>query len=183
MKNLVLDFKTESTIYGAAALILSEYPNLTPQEIKQRILNNVTKSDGLTDKVSSGGYLNIYTALCNDQVQAQELLSLNINEHKAELTIQEKKQLIAETKDLAAENDKTKEFFVKFADASQAEEILTNALSEIEFEVVKQFKLSKAFFVRTNSVSDADAAIDRLNEMNTVEYAAPNYYISNQSFI
>ena len=71
-------------------------------------------------------------------------------------------------------------FFVKFEGDCEVEDILSNALNGIEFEIIKQFELSGAYFVRTNSVSDADIAIDRLNELELVEYASPNYYIEIQ---
>ncbi len=50
-------------VAGTAALLLSEDPTLTAQEIKQRILETATPSDALADKVACGGYLNIGRAL------------------------------------------------------------------------------------------------------------------------
>lgn len=46
-------------VSGAAALILSQSPNLSVAELKARLLNNVTKLPQWSDKVASGGRLNL----------------------------------------------------------------------------------------------------------------------------
>ena len=53
-------------VSGVAALLLSYNPSLTAQDLRSRIVSNVTVSDKLNDKVSSGGYLNAFRALTNE---------------------------------------------------------------------------------------------------------------------
>lgn len=48
-----------------AALLLSENPNLSAEEIKHIIMNNVDECSELADKCVSGGRLNAYKALSN----------------------------------------------------------------------------------------------------------------------
>lgn len=50
-------------VTGVAALILSEFPNFGPEELKTAIMTNVDESESLTTKCVSGGRLNAYKAL------------------------------------------------------------------------------------------------------------------------
>jgi subtilisin family serine protease len=50
-------------VTGAAALLLSKNPNLTPSEIKEIITASVDTIPALSNRVASGGKLNIYKAL------------------------------------------------------------------------------------------------------------------------
>ncbi len=50
-------------VSGVAALVLSQNSNITFQEIKDKILDNVKKVDGLQDKVFTGGMLNAYQSI------------------------------------------------------------------------------------------------------------------------
>lgn len=50
-------------VSGAAGLVLSANPGLSNLEIKDLLLQTVRKKDNLTDKVSSGGILNIKAAV------------------------------------------------------------------------------------------------------------------------
>jgi hypothetical protein len=59
-------------VAGAAALILSVDPTLTPQELKSRILAGVTPVPALAGRLISGGILNVCKAMpgCEKTVQA-----------------------------------------------------------------------------------------------------------------
>lgn len=50
-------------VTGVAALILSKYPTIPPEKIKECIISGVTKMDNLEDKCISGGRLNAYKSL------------------------------------------------------------------------------------------------------------------------
>ncbi|MGK5089700.1 S8 family peptidase [Bdellovibrionota bacterium FG-2] len=50
-------------VTGIAALLLSQNPSLTPQQIKQLIVKSVDKLPALAEKVASGGRVNAYSAL------------------------------------------------------------------------------------------------------------------------
>lgn len=56
-------------VAGTCALILSEYPDISKLQIKDRILFGVDELDSLSDKVLTGGRLNAYKALT---VEVQE---------------------------------------------------------------------------------------------------------------
>lgn len=50
-------------VAGIAALIMSKYPEITPEEVKLRIVRNTTSLLDLKGKVKSGGIANAYKAL------------------------------------------------------------------------------------------------------------------------
>jgi subtilisin family serine protease len=50
-------------VAGVAALILSRYPDATMEEIKSRILNNVSHLNSLSGKISTGGIINALNSL------------------------------------------------------------------------------------------------------------------------
>src|SRR5205814_1972064 len=50
-------------VSGVAALVYSQHPDATPQEIRDAILHGVDKLDTLNAKVASGGRLNALGAL------------------------------------------------------------------------------------------------------------------------
>jgi subtilisin family serine protease len=52
-----------AAVSGAAALILSVEPSLSPEQLKSRILESVTPAPGLAEKVISGGTLDICRAM------------------------------------------------------------------------------------------------------------------------
>jgi len=55
-------------VTGAAALILSQQPNLTPEKLKNRILTTVDSLASLNNKVLTGGRLNLNSALKGPQL-------------------------------------------------------------------------------------------------------------------
>ena len=52
-------------VTGAVALLIDNYPTLSPTSIKNKLLDNVTPHVVLSNKCVSGGVLNIYNALTN----------------------------------------------------------------------------------------------------------------------
>ena len=65
-------------VSGVAALIASEYPEATNQEIKDRIIYGADKVEGLRDKSVSGGRLNAFSALEDDKVAPAEVKDLKM---------------------------------------------------------------------------------------------------------
>lgn len=53
-------------VAGALALLKSQFPNLSPAELKDRLLRNVEPTDAGRKYVASGGRLNIYRALMDE---------------------------------------------------------------------------------------------------------------------
>lgn len=61
-------------VAGVAALVKAKYPDLSPEEIKSRILNGAVKnSDFLVDSISNGAALNAYGALIEEKPAAVSL--------------------------------------------------------------------------------------------------------------
>jgi hypothetical protein len=54
-------------VTGIAALMLSENPNLTPIQIKNKIIDTCTDVNTLSNKCVSGGVVNAYQAVLNAQ--------------------------------------------------------------------------------------------------------------------
>ena len=52
-----------AVVSGVAAVIKASYKNITATEIKEKIMTSVNKTDELSEKTVSGGYLNGYLAL------------------------------------------------------------------------------------------------------------------------
>ena len=50
-------------VAGAAALLLAQYPGLTPAELRSTLMGSVDRIAGLDGKVASGGRLNLHRAL------------------------------------------------------------------------------------------------------------------------
>lgn len=55
-------------VSGVAGLILAQYPDITNEQLKARLMNTVTKEDELAGKMVSGGRVNAANALENDAV-------------------------------------------------------------------------------------------------------------------
>jgi subtilisin family serine protease len=57
-------------VAGAAALVWAQYPSLTAQQVKIRLLGSVDRRSEYTDNVSTGGRLNVFRALSTDPIVA-----------------------------------------------------------------------------------------------------------------
>ena len=57
-------------VAGAAALVWAQYPSLTAQQVKVRILGSVDRRAEYTNNVSTGGRLNVFRALSTDPIVA-----------------------------------------------------------------------------------------------------------------
>ena len=53
-------------VAGALSLVKARYPDLSPSQLKRRILRSVSFESHLVDKSLAGGVLNLYNALEND---------------------------------------------------------------------------------------------------------------------
>lgn len=53
-------------VSGAVAILRAAFPDLTPAEIKARLMSTVDRSDTLTARTVSGGEINLFRALCGD---------------------------------------------------------------------------------------------------------------------
>lgn len=58
-------------VSGAAALILSQYPNLSVDQLVIRLLGSVDRKSKYADKVSTGGRLNVFKALSTSPIIAR----------------------------------------------------------------------------------------------------------------
>ncbi len=106
------------------------------------------------------------------------LFTIIIIAAKTESEIEETKRIITERKNNTPDSEKTNEIFVKAKDDSETEKILKIALSSFEYEIIKVYETTKAYFIAFNSVREADRAIDLLNAREDILYAEPNYIIT-----
>ncbi len=68
-------------VTGVCGLILSNYPSLSVKELKNAILNNVDKTNALSDICKTGGRLNAYKALKSFKHTHSFNVSFNKNNH------------------------------------------------------------------------------------------------------
>lgn len=164
-------------VSGVAALLLSYNPSLTAQDLRSRIVSNVTVSDKLNNKVSSGGYLNAFRALTNenDTVSLLNIFPLSIQE-KAD----RKKSLSNQSLLLKSAEEKTNEIFVNFIDVSNADEVLNTLLNGINYTFIEQMEATDSYLLAFDTVADAENAITILNNSNDIYYSCMNCnYIFN----
>jgi subtilisin family serine protease len=65
-------------VSGVAGLVLSQYPDLTNEQLKARLVNTAVKEDELAGKVLSGGRVNAANALENDDVAPDTVGDLTV---------------------------------------------------------------------------------------------------------
>lgn len=65
-------------VTGVAGLVLSQFPNLTNDQLKARLLNSVVKEDELEGKVLTGGRVNAANALEDDSVAPADITDLAV---------------------------------------------------------------------------------------------------------
>jgi subtilisin family serine protease len=74
-------------VSGIAALIYSEFPGITPLEVKQRLRGGVDRVGHLLDKVVSGGRVNARRALERDDVAPGPITDLRVVSGVSPLTL------------------------------------------------------------------------------------------------
>ena len=87
------------------------------------------------------------------------------------------KERIAIIKNSRSNDRKTTKIFVK-AIEDNCTEIINEVLSDNNYEIVKRYSLSGIYLLDFPSISEADAAIDKLNACDDIKYATPNYIIT-----
>lgn len=59
-------------VSGVAALLLSQHPELTPEQVRLHLIQTSTRNDALLGKVMAGGYVNAWSALYWDPHDADQ---------------------------------------------------------------------------------------------------------------
>lgn len=91
-------------VTGVAALLKSYYHGLSVQELKNRILTNVTPLESLQGKTSTGGMLNAWNAFSNGS-ESRIVLSETDDLHEYNGVLEENiKQIITDTKIICQRN-------------------------------------------------------------------------------
>lgn len=65
-------------VSGVAGLILAQYPDITNEQLKARLMNTVVKEDELAGKMVSGGRVNAANALENDSVPPADVNDFSV---------------------------------------------------------------------------------------------------------
>jgi subtilisin family serine protease len=74
-------------VAGVVALLLSNEPQLTPAEVKQRLMATAEPTDALVSKVTASGRVNAYNALTNQVPPAERPRIVRMDFTKTSLTI------------------------------------------------------------------------------------------------
>jgi subtilisin family serine protease len=74
-------------VTGVVALLLANEPQLTPSEVKQRIISTAEPTDALVSKINASGRVNAFNALTNHVVAAARPRIVRVGFAKTTLTI------------------------------------------------------------------------------------------------
>ncbi|MEN3332566.1 MAG: thermitase [Blastocatellia bacterium] len=74
-------------VAGVVALLLSYKPELTPKQVKERIIATAEPTDALVSKVNASGRVNAFNALTNNVVAAERPRIVRVSLGKKSLTI------------------------------------------------------------------------------------------------
>jgi subtilisin family serine protease len=74
-------------VTGVVALLLANEPQLTPEQVKQRIISTAEPTDALVSKINASGRVNAYNALTNHVVAAERPRIVRVTIAKTSLTI------------------------------------------------------------------------------------------------
>lgn len=156
-------------VAGAAALLKSYYSNLTPLQIKQRLVsgNNVTYNSELSGKVSSNGHLNVWYAFCSDSTTPRTASGDTADNEQSI-----KARIIAMKNDADIDSFTTK-MFVNIADGVDKLELIASLVPQAT--VVKTMQLTGSLVIEFDSVESVINAVDLLNSNEYVNYAEPVY--------
>lgn len=102
--------------------------------------------------------------------------SVGNNDSQAEINDQIKKSIIQKMNE-CPDYQKTPELIVSFIDFSQAENIIQDVLSEMNYSIKKTFDVIDAYVLTFDSIDDMESAVVLLNEQSGVRFAQANYII------
>jgi subtilisin family serine protease len=74
-------------VTGVVALLLADQPQLTPEQVKQRIIATAEPTDALVSKISASGRVNAFNALTNHMAAAERPRIVGVSFGKTTLTI------------------------------------------------------------------------------------------------
>lgn len=154
-------------VSGAAALLKSYYSDLTPLELKQRLIsaNNVSYNSQLYNKVSSNGSLNVWNSFCNDSPSPRKAPKVNGNQNV--------KERILNIKNNAKDSSFTNKVFVNIIDGIDKTALLDALVPNAN--IIDTMQLTGSFVIEFETVQEAMNSIELLNENENVIYAEPVY--------
>lgn len=168
-------------VSGVAALLLSYYPELTPSQLKSVItsVDNVTYLKDLENKVTSSGTLNAWNSF---SAAASELLYSTSSVSEANVNLlpsEDIKKIISDIKAKTSDEKKTNKVILCLKNENDINLILNELNIRYNCYVVNYLPITESYVLEFDSVSEADEAIDYLNDRKEVEYAEPSYYVIN----
>lgn len=154
-------------VSGAAALLKSYYSDLTPLELKQRLIsaNNVSYNSQLYNKVSSNGSLNVWNSFCNDSTSPRKAPKVDGNQNI--------KERILNIKNNAKASSFTNKVFVNIIDGIDKTALLDALVPNAN--IIDTMQLTGSFVIEFETVQEAMNSIELLNENENVIYAEPVY--------
>jgi len=162
-------------VSGTAALLKSYYPNLTVEQLKNRIINtnNVSKKPALTGNVSSGGVLNAWLAFSNPQPTT----AFSIQMLSEPVFDETRRPEILANMEVAEAESFTNRIIVKFKEDTDKEAIV-NSMSP-NAVVVNELSLTNSLVLEFDDIEEAISMVLLYNDESSdaVYYAEPDYII------
>lgn len=157
-------------VSGVAALLKAYYPDLTVQEVKNRIINteNVSKKNNLIGKVSSGGVLNAWLAFSNPQP-----LSSSASLSDETIFDESIRPEIIENMNNAPEDSFTNQIIVSLKENSDISSIVNSTTPNAK--IVEELSIINSYVLEFNSIEEAKKMVEVYNNSDKVYYAEPNY--------
>jgi len=162
-------------VSGVAALIWSMYTDLSPIEVKNRIIDssNVSHITALEGKVSSAGRLNAFYALCND---APEPVIRAAPTEYMEESEEEIKAKIIEAMVTASDEDKTNVVLVALKDKTMAYALFDGSIIP-QCSFLEELPITNTIAIQFQDIQQAEQAVGILNSLSYVRYAEIEYRI------
>lgn len=172
-------------VTAVASLVWSNNSALDPLSVKNIVTNpnNVTKLNTLTNKVLSGGLLNAFKSVTNDDTEVSARSIMDINNAQRSVFGRDIKASIAHYESIVDDNLKTNQIIVKFADGVDADEVAVKIQSDNslnKLQKIDYLDLINAYVFECSDVADASTAVNAFNALQTVTYAEINYLRDTQ---
>jgi Subtilisin-like serine proteases len=164
-------------VSGVAALVWARNTDLSANQVKEILINNTRVRSNLNGLVSSGGILDAFYAICNNNYDISKGSNKTPSSAK-EKSENEIKSMILDTMENASNVDKSKQIFINFKDLSEEKSFVKNLNNQFpKSKIVRKSTITNSLLVEFNTIKEAEEAIYQLNTKKSVNYAEMNYAV------